>query len=132
QQNAGGMTERRHDFTGFVERAREFMHTIVVIERVHRPLAPDKENRVILALIQLTDWSRILNVLVVFWRTNKAQADQVTHRVFAIVSGVAPIIRNELPAVGAVNVHLIPALRKFPIGMGEFGPPKAYRPSSLL
>jgi hypothetical protein len=86
------------------------MHSLVVPKRVHRALAADKEDSVVVVEANGGERLRLLDQLHVPGRVDEAEADQILGRVPGHVARIAPRVGMQRTAIRACNLDLIAVL----------------------
>jgi hypothetical protein len=126
------VADHRGDLAGLVEGGEQPRDALVACERVHRPLAADEKDRVVVGDRHVGERDRLLDQLRVLGGVDEAEAEQVVGGVAGLVAWVAPRIGLEPAAVGARDVDPVAAFGQLPVGVGELGPPEADRPAGRL
>ena len=101
------------------------------MERVHRSLTADKEERVVLRPVEVGQSRGTLKKRDVLRALLEAHADEIIRGVAGFVLGIAVAICLDRPSCGACNRDLEAPADELPEGVGEFGPPESNGPACL-
>lgn len=126
------MTENGGNSPRSVGLCRQNMHTLVVVARVHRRLPADQEHGIVVSDVELIDGLEFSTSLA--WSSEDRNPSEIRPWAEYLLSsrGFAPIGGFELPAIGAIDVHLVTVLYKLPMRMCQLAPLETNWPAGLF